>query len=54
MTERNQDSSDVRLAALRAEVQRDVENLDVTDALTALMDALDGYQRRKPIRLPIT
>jgi hypothetical protein len=50
MTERNQDSSEVRLAALRAEVQRDVENVDVTDALTALVDALDGYQRRKPIR----
>jgi len=25
---------------------------DATDALTALIDALDGYQRRKPLRMP--
>ena len=52
MPERNQASSDVRLATLRAEVQRDVADVDAKDALTALMDALDGYQRRKPLRLP--
>jgi hypothetical protein len=53
MPERNQASSDGRLAALRAELQRDVDDTDVTDALTALVDALDGYQQRKPLRLPI-
>jgi hypothetical protein len=43
---------EARLAALRAELQRDVADADATDALTALIDALDGYQRRKPLRLP--
>jgi hypothetical protein len=50
--ERNQASPEVRLAALRAELQRDVADADAKDALTALVDALDGYQRRKPLRLP--
>lgn len=50
--ERNQASLDARLAALRAELQRDVADLDAMDALTALVDALDGYQRKKPILLP--
>jgi hypothetical protein len=48
----NQASPEVRLAALRAELQRDVADADAKDALTALVDALDGYQRRKPLRLP--
>jgi hypothetical protein len=48
-----QASPDVRLDVLRAELQREVvDDTDVTDALTALVDALD-YQRRKPLRLPI-
>ena len=47
----NQGSSDVRLAALRAELQRDVDDADVKDVLTALVDALD-FQRRKPLRMP--
>lgn len=50
--ERNQASLDVRLAALRAELQRDVADLEPRDALTALVDALDGYQRKKPLLLP--
>ena len=50
--ERNQASLDARLAVLRAELQRDVADLDAMDALTALVDALDGYQRKKPILLP--
>jgi hypothetical protein len=50
--ERNQASLEVRLAALRAELQRDVADLEPRDALTALMDALDGYQRKKPLLLP--
>ena len=50
--ERNQASLDARLAALRAELQRDVADLDAMEALTALVDALDGYQRKKPILLP--
>jgi hypothetical protein len=50
--ERNQASLDARLDALRAELQRDVADLDAMDALTALVDALDGYQRKKPILLP--
>jgi hypothetical protein len=48
----NQASLEVRLAALRAELQRDVADLDARDALTALVDALDGYQRKKPLLLP--
>ena len=52
--ERNQASLDVRLAALRAELQRDVADLDARDALTALVDALDGYQQKKPLLLPTT
>ena len=51
MPERSQASSDVRLEVLRAELRREVDDTDVTDALTALVDALD-YQRRKPLRLP--
>jgi len=47
----SQASPDVRLDVLRAELQRDVDDTDVTDALTALVDALD-FQRRKPLRLP--
>lgn len=50
--ERNQASLDARLAALRAELQRDVADLDAMEALTALVDALDGYQRKKPLLLP--
>jgi hypothetical protein len=50
--ERNQASLETRLAALRAELQRDVADVDAMDALTALVDALDGYQRKKPILLP--
>ena len=50
--ERNQATEEARLAALRAELQRDVADADATDALTALIDALDGYQRQKPLRLP--
>jgi hypothetical protein len=50
--ERNQASPEVRLAALRAELQRDVADADSREALTALMDALDGYQRRKPLLIP--
>jgi hypothetical protein len=50
--ERNQASLEARLAALRAELQRDVADVDAMDALTALVDALDGYQRKKPILLP--
>jgi len=50
--ERNQASAEGRLAALRAELQRDVADADATDALTALIDALDGYQRQKPLRMP--
>ena len=52
-SERNQASLDVRLAALRAELKRDVADADAREALTALMDALDGYQRRKPLLIPI-
>ena len=47
----NRGSLDVRLAALRAELQRDVDDADVKDVLTALVDALD-FQRRKPLRMP--
>lgn len=50
--ERNQATEEARLAALRAELQRDVADADATDALTALIDALDGYQRQKPLRMP--
>jgi len=50
--ERNQASLEARLAALRAELQRDVADVDAMEALTALVDALDGYQRKKPILLP--
>ena len=50
--ERNQASLEARLDALRAELQRDVADLDAMEALTALVDALDGYQRKKPILLP--
>ena len=50
--ERNQAPAEGRLEALRAELHRDVADADATDALTALIDALDGYQRQKPLRLP--
>jgi len=50
--ERNQASPEARLDALRAELQRDVADVDAMEALTALVDALDGYQRKKPILLP--
>jgi hypothetical protein len=50
--ERNQASLDPRLAALRAELRRDVAESDARDALTALVDALDGYQRSKPLLIP--
>jgi len=50
--ERNQAPAEGRLEALRAELQRDVADADATDALTALIDALDGYQRQKPLRMP--
>ena len=48
----DQATEEARLAALRAELQRDVADADATDALTALIDALDGYQRQKPLRMP--
>jgi hypothetical protein len=47
----NQATLDARLAALRAELQRDVDDADVKDVLTALVDALD-FQRRRPLRMP--
>jgi hypothetical protein len=50
--ERNQATEEARLTALRAELKRDVADADATDALTALIDALDGYQRQKPLRMP--
>jgi len=51
--ERNQATAEEkRLDALRAELHRDVADADATDALTALIDALDGYQRQKPLRMP--
>jgi hypothetical protein len=40
--------TDPRLAAVRAELKRDVVETVAIDALTALMDALDGYHRRNP------
>jgi len=51
MPEGNTASQDLRLAALRAMLQRDVVDVDATEVLTALVDALDGYQR-KPLRIP--
>jgi len=43
---------DLRLAAVREQLERVVVVTDTTDALTALMDALDGCQRKTPARPP--
>jgi hypothetical protein len=45
-------SPDVRFAAVREELRRDVAEADARDVLTALVDALDRYQRKAPLRLP--
>jgi hypothetical protein len=45
-------SPDVRLAAVREQLRRDVVDTDARDALTALVDALDRYQRKTPLRIP--
>ena len=44
-------SPDVRLAAVREELHRDVADADARDVLTALVDALDRY-RKAPLRIP--
>jgi hypothetical protein len=42
---------DVRFAAVREELRRDVAEADAREVLTALVDALDRYQRRGPLSI---
>ena len=45
-------SPEVRFAAVREQLRRDVAEADARDVLTALIDALDRYQRKAPLRIP--